>query len=55
MRLAARGARDMDSGVESITDPEERAALRHRALIIVARATLIAVLITLIASVGPAH
>lgn len=55
MALAARGARDMDSGMEPITDPEERAGLRHRALIIVARATLIAALMTLIASVGPAR
>ena len=55
MTLAARGARDMDTGVEWITDSEERAALRHRALIIAARATLIAALMTLIASVGPAH
>jgi len=55
VRLAARGAREKDTGVEPIADPDERAALRHRALIIVARATLIAALMTLIASVGPAH
>lgn len=55
MRLAARGARDMDTGPEPVTDPEEAAVLRHRALVIVTRATIIAALMTLIASVGPAR
>jgi hypothetical protein len=44
----------MDAGRGRITDPEEAAALRHRALVIVARATVIAALMTLIASVSPA-
>jgi hypothetical protein len=52
VRLAARGARDMDTGPEPVTDPEEAATLRHRALIIMTRATIIAALMTLIASVS---
>jgi hypothetical protein len=44
----------MDTGRQPITDLEEAAALRHRALVILARATVIASLMTLIASVSPA-
>jgi hypothetical protein len=55
VRLAARGARNMDTGPKPVTDPEEAAALHHRALVIVARATIIAALMTLIASVSPAR
>jgi hypothetical protein len=45
----------MDRGAERITDPKERAALRRRAVVLVAQATLIAALVTLIASVGPSR
>ena len=31
MRLAARGQRDMDGNVQSVTAADERAALRHKA------------------------
>jgi hypothetical protein len=53
--LAAGGKRDMDSGPEPVSNPEEAAALRRRALIMVGRATVIAALMTLIASVSPLH
>jgi len=53
--LAARGARDLDSGPEAVTDPEEAAALRYRALAITGQATLIAALMTLIASASTAR
>jgi len=53
--LAARGARDMDTGPEPVADPEEAAALRYRALAITGQATLIAALMTLIASASTAR
>ncbi len=55
MALAARGARNMDSDVEAVADPEEAAECRRRALVIAGQATLIAALMTLIASFGRAR
>ena len=44
----------MDSGQEAVEDPGQAAALRRRALVIVAQSTLIAALMTLIAAVNSA-
>jgi len=40
VRLAARGARDMDDGVQPVMERAERAALRRRARGLQLRATL---------------
>ena len=52
MALAARGARDMDSGREPVADPAEAATLRHQAVLISAQSTFVAALMTLIALVS---
>lgn len=46
MRLAARGARDLDGGEESVGDPEAARQLRAQALRIHAEAVVAATLAT---------
>ncbi|HEY7365614.1 MAG TPA: hypothetical protein VIE37_16080 [Methylomirabilota bacterium] len=46
MRLAARGARDMDGGQEPVTNPEEGRLLRAQAARIYARSAVLALLLT---------
>lgn len=45
----------MDSGPEAVVDPEEVAALRYKAFATMGQATLIAALMTLIASASAVH
>jgi len=46
VRLAARGARDMDDGPESVADPEQARLLRARAVRIYAASFVGALLLT---------
>lgn len=51
MRLASRGLRDLDEGVERIEDAEERRVLRRQALRVLAKslaATVVAMLVVLL-------
>jgi len=50
--LAARGARDLDTGLEVVTDPREATALRRRGRVIFLQALVIAALVTLVAWAG---
>jgi hypothetical protein len=47
--LAARGARDMDAGHETVADLGEAAALRRAARVILAQSLVIAALMTVVA------
>ncbi|MDH4044211.1 MAG: hypothetical protein OEY20_06935 [Gemmatimonadota bacterium] len=49
MRLAARGARDLDQGTESIADPTERSTLRRQARAVHLQALTRAVFLTVLA------
>ncbi len=49
MVLAARGARDLDGGIEGIEDPGERAQVRRQALRVHLQAWALAGLLTLLA------
>jgi hypothetical protein len=57
MRLAARGRRDMDGNVQTITDADERAALRRKGArmrwISVIIATVLTTLYVLLSSPQP--
>jgi hypothetical protein len=53
--LAARGACDLDLGPQKVDDPERVAALRRKAIHIVAQATTYAALLTVLAWVGAAR
>ncbi|HEX6307390.1 MAG TPA: hypothetical protein VFZ69_04325 [Longimicrobiales bacterium] len=46
MRLAARGLRDLDHGVESVTDPAAKLAARRQAWSVQWRSILAAALLT---------
>ena len=50
MRLASRGLRDMDTGPEPISDPEEKAQLRRQSRGVYAQAFVAGVLLTALAA-----
>jgi hypothetical protein len=53
--LAARGACDLDVGPQPVAEPERVVALRRKAVVIVAQATVCAALLTVIAWTGTAR
>jgi len=53
--LAARGACDLDLGPRTVDDPEKVAALRRKAVLVVAQATVCATLLTVLAWAGAAR
>jgi hypothetical protein len=53
--LAARGACDLDLGPQPVDDPGKFAALRRKAVLILAQATVCAALLTVLAWAGAAR
>jgi hypothetical protein len=51
--LAARGARNLDNGVEAITDETEKNALREQAKRIRMKSLVVAVALTIVAMILP--
>lgn len=51
--MGSRGRRDMDGGVEAITDPAERAQVRRQALRVTGRALLWALILTAVVASLP--
>ena len=46
MALAARGARNLDSGVEKVDDAGEAAAAKRKAMVVLLKATVLAAGVT---------
>jgi hypothetical protein len=52
VKLASRGQRDLDTGIETIEDPAERAQVRRQARTVHLKALAAAALLTLLALIA---